>query len=413
MSNSEGAYLGIDISSRSTVLSIYKSNMEEPATVSTVLGEENYSIPTVLAKRLGMGQWFFGDEAVLKSRVKEAVLVEDLYNLALANENVFLDGEDYAARDLMVIFFNKLFSIPGPMAAMGEIEKLVICVPQISIQVMELMNFVVAKLKIDSKKLMIIDRNECFYYYALSGKPELFLYNVALFDYSGTNMISCVMNRNQATRPQLITLDVVNHGDITENKDVLFDEIIAGTFGSKLFSSVYLVGDGFDGDWMKESLSRLCKGRKVFLGKNLYSKGACYGGYIKDGKRDWPFIFIGDNDLKLNLSIKILDKNVMKFFTLIDAGESWYDAKGECEVILDGEPEFEVYIQRPESREAHTEVLELTDLPKRENRTTRLRIEARPISDVDVSIVITDLGFGEISPSSGKSWEHTISLKGV
>ena len=108
MSNSEGAYLGIDISSRSTVLSIYKSNMEEPATVSTVLGEENYSIPTVLAKRLGMGQWFFGDEAVLKSRVKEAVLVEDLYNLALANENVFLDGEDYAARDLMVIFQSQL-----------------------------------------------------------------------------------------------------------------------------------------------------------------------------------------------------------------------------------------------------------------------------------------------------------------
>ena len=225
-------------------------------------------------------------------------------------------------------------------------------------------------------------------------------------------MISVVMNRNQSTRPQLITLDVVNHGDITENKDEMFDEIIADTFGSKLFSSVYLVGDGFDGDWMKLSLSRLCKGRKVFLGKNLYSKGACYAGYIKEGKRDWPFIFIGDNDLKLNLSIKILDNNVMKFFTLIDAGQSWYDAKGECEVILDGEPEIEFYVQRPESREAHTDVLELTDIPKRENRTTRLRIEARPISDIAVSIIITDLGFGEISPASGKSWEHTITLKG-
>ena len=162
---------------------------------------------------------------------------------------------------------------------------------------------------------------------------------------------------------------------------------------------------------MKASLARLCKGRKVFMGKNLYSKGACYAGYTKDGKRDWPFVYIGDNDLKLNLSIKILENNVMKFFTLIDAGESWYDAKGECEVILDGEPEIEFYIQRPDSREAHTDVLELADMPKRENRTTRLRIEASPISDVAVSIVITDLGFGEISPSSGKSWEHTISIK--
>ena len=413
MANSEGAYLGIDINSRSTVLSIYKSNMEEPVTVSTVLGEENYSIPTVLAKRYDMGQWFFGDEAILKSRVKEAALIEDLFGLALRNEEVFLDGTAYQARDLMVIFFNKLFSIPGPMVAMGEIEKLVICVEQVNLEVMELMNYIAVKLDIDSKRLTLIDRNECFYYYALSGKPELFLYNVALFDYSASNMISCVLSRNQSTRPQLVTLDVVNHGDITENKDQMFDDIIADTFGSKLISSVYLVGDGFDGDWMKLSLSRLCKGRKVFLGQNLYSKGACYGGYIKDGRRDWPFIFIGDNDLKLNLSIKILDNNVMKFLTLIDAGESWYDAKGECEVILDGEAELEFYIQRPESREAHTEVLELTDLPKRENRTTRLRIEASPVSDVAVSIVITDLGFGEISPSSGKSWEHTISLKGV
>ena len=412
MSNSSGAYVGIDISSRSTVLSIYNSNMEEPATVSTVLGEENYSIPTVLAKKLGMGQWFFGEEALLKSRTKEAVLVDELYTLALRDEQVLVDGQNYFARDLLVIYFNKLFSIPGPMAAMSEIEKLVVCTPQISIEVMELMNYVVGKLGIDSNKLTIIDRNECFYYYALSGKPELFLYSVALFDYSGNNMVSCIMNRNQATRPQLITLDVVNHGDITENKDEMFDAIIAETFGSKLFSAVYLVGDGFDGEWMKLSLTRLCKGRKVFLGKNLYSKGACYAGFIKDGKRDWPFIFIGDNDLKLNLSIKVLENNNLRFLTLIDAGESWYDAKGECEVILDGEPELEFYLQRPESREVHTEILELTDIPKRENRTTRLRIEASPISDVAVSIVITDLGFGEISPSSGKSWEHTISLKG-
>lgn len=411
MGNSEGAYLGIDISARSTVLSIYKSNMDEPATVSTILGEENYSIPTVIAKRYGMGQWFFGDEAISKSRTKEAMLVDDLYTLALRDEEVYVDGESFQARELMVIYFNKLFAIPGPMAAMGDIEKLVVCVDQVNLEVMELMNYVISRLSIDSSRLMLIDRNECFYFYALSQRPELFLYSVALFDYSGSNMISCVMNRNQSTRPQMITLDVVNHGDLGDNRDENFDEIIADTFGSTLFSSVYLVGDGFDGEWMKVSLQRLCKGRKVFMGKNLYSKGACYAGYTKDGKRDWPFIYIGDNDLKLNLSIKILENNVMKFFTLIDAGQSWYDAKGECEVILDGEPELEFYIQRPESREAHTEVLELTDMPKRENRTTRLRIEASPISDVAVAITITDLGFGEISPSSGKSWEHTISIK--
>ena len=82
MSNPDVSFIGIDISAKSTVVSIYKSEMTEPATVSTVLGEECYSIPTVIAKRTGMSQWFFGDDAIKRSRTKEAFMVDDLYNLA-------------------------------------------------------------------------------------------------------------------------------------------------------------------------------------------------------------------------------------------------------------------------------------------------------------------------------------------
>jgi len=407
----EGVFLGIDITAKNTLLSIYKSNMSEPVTISTVLGAENYSIPTYLAKKVGLSQWFFGEEAIKRVKTKEAVEVEELFTQALRDETVFIDDNSYAARDLLVIFFKKLFSLPGASQAVGSVEKMVVCVSQVTIEVMELMNYVVTKLNIAPDKLTIIDRQESFYYYALSQAPELFLYNVALFDYSGSNMVSTMLKRNQSTRPQVVNLDVVNHGDISDNRDSQFERIIEDTFQNSVISSVYLVGDGFDGDWMKTSLTKLCKGRKVFLGKNLYSKGACYAGSIKDSTKDWPFIYIGDNDLKLNLSIKILDGNEMKFLTLIDAGESWYEAKGECEVILDGSPEIEFFIQRPESREAHVELLELTDMPERENRTTRLRILASPVSDIAINISIMDLGFGEISPSSGKVWKHTISLK--
>ncbi len=403
-------FIGIDLSARNTLLSIYKSNMEEPVTVSTVLGAENFSIPTYISKKIGMSQWYFGEEAQRRVKLKEAVEVDDLLNKAIRSETVFLDGMEYEVRELLVIFFKKLFSLPGANNALFSLEKLVICVNQVSMELMELLNFVAVRLDVDLNSLMIIDRRESFYYYALSQKPELFIYDVVLFDYSGTNLVSTVMKRNQSTRPQVITLEVENHGELIENQDLNFDRIVESVFGNSLISSVYLVGDGFDGEWMKESLTRLCKGRKVFLGKNLYSKGACFAGDIKSGLKDWPFIYIGDNDLKLNLSIKIIDGNDIKFFTLIDAGESWYEAKGECEVIIDGEPEVEFFVQRPDSREVHSQVLELTDMPPRENRTTRIRIEATPVSDAEVMIKIIDLGFGEIAPSSGKSWEHTISL---
>jgi hypothetical protein len=72
---------------------------------------------------------------------------------------------------------------------------------------------------------------------------------------------------------------------------------------------------------LKEFL--LIERRKVFLGKNLYSKGACYAGYIKDGNEKWPYTYIGDNELKLNVSLKVLSSSHMEFVNLISAGESW------------------------------------------------------------------------------------------
>ena len=119
---------------------------------------------------------------------------------------------------------------------------------------------------------------------------------------------------------------------------------------------------------------------------------------------------MGDNELKINVFLKVVDQKTPRFFTLANAGDSWYEAKGECEVILDGVPEIEFWIQKPESREAHVEVLELTDLPKRENRTTRLRITASPVSDRQVRLTIKDLGFGELVPSTNQTWEHVICL---
>ena len=200
------------------------------------------------------------------------------------------------------------------------------------------------------------------------------------------------------------------HGRLGDNPDLEFEEIIERVFAGKIISAVYLLGDGFDGDWLKVSLQKLCHNRKVFAGKDMYSRGACYAGAVKDGVKDWPFVYIGDNELKMNLSLKVVDKRIMEYLTLLNAGDSWYEAHGECEVILDGSGEIEIWIQKPDSRDAKVEILELTDLPERDNRTTRLRISARPTSDIEAVVTISDLGFGEIVPSSNKTWEHRISL---
>ena len=95
---------------------------------------------------------------------------------------------------------------------------------------------------------------------------------------------------------------------------------------------------------------------------------------------------------------------------LISAGKNWFESKGECEVILSGAYEIDFWKQLPNSREAKIETLELTDMPARPDRTTRVRITATPLSDEKIAIDIKDLGFGDIFRSSDKTWHYEMTM---
>lgn len=405
-----GIFFGIELTPRYSYVSFYQLNMDNPETISTVMGAENYEIPTFLAKKRGVGQWYFGREAKEQVKINQAIPIDDLLDKAYENETMYIETEKINARDMLVTYLKKLLTMPGHFYANAPLNKLVITVENVDIKVVDTFNYVREKLGFNNDKLMVVDYKESFYYYTLSQKPDVFLHDVAIFEYVDSEIKHCILSRNIRSIPQVVTLTEGIHKMNSANQDICFDEIVEKVFAGRIISTVYLLGDGFNNDWMKVSLQRLCRNRKVFAGKNLYSRGACYAGVVKSGKKDWPFIYIGDNELKMNLSLKVIDNNLMDYYTLLDAGVSWYEAKGECEVILDGDGELEVWIQKPDSREAKVEILELTDLPQRENKTSRLRIIAKPTSDKDVLVKIIDLGFGEIVPSSNKTWEHIISI---
>ena len=77
---------------------------------------------------------------------------------------------------------------------------------------------------------------------------------------------------------------------------------------------------------------------------------------------------------------------------------------------MSGTPEIDFWKQLPNSREAVIETLELTDLPQRPDRTTRLRITVTPVADDKVEVEIKDLGFGEIFRATDKVWKCTMTM---
>lgn len=63
------------------------------------------------------------------------------------------------------------------------------------------------------------------------------------------------------TTPQVVTLHQGNHGSLLDNRDLEFEQIIDRAFAGRAVSAVYLIGDGFDGDWMKRSPAEALPGQ--------------------------------------------------------------------------------------------------------------------------------------------------------
>jgi len=405
-----GFYVGIDIDDTYAVTSFLTAGAKEPATVSMVAGSEIFQIPVQITKKKGIGQWFIGVEAERIAREQQVTVVDALFSRAMNQEELLIEGEGYPAEELLVLFLRKLIGYASGLQGMREPEGLAISVDKLTGDTAKLLMRIGNKLGLAKEQLIILDRKSAFYYFALNQQPDLYLHDVCLYDYRDGVMKCLRLERNLSTVPQLVSIteDVAELN--VERQDEAFYQLLQAHMRGHIVSSVYLVGNAFDGDWMQMSLAFMCRGRRAFMGKNLYAKGACYAVLKQMSKVPWPYAYLGDNEMKVNVSLKVKNRGKEEFCTLLSAGDNWYEAEGSCEVILDTTKEVAIWLQLPNSRQAKVETLALSDLPERENKTTRLRITAKPVSDSKVKILIKDLGFGEIVKSSDMSWEYNMSI---
>lgn len=401
-------YIGIDLNEKYAMVSYYAKGMSEPGTFSAVTGSEVYKIPLCILEQ--DGRWQYGEEAKRRANEEGVPCVDGLWKRALAQEKAELSGGVYTASELLFRFLKKLLGLPPQGAGDVLPDKLAIATENMGSEHRKLLQSFADWVGLPSKRLILLDYRECFYYYALSQPAEMHRYDAAMFYYTVGKLIGFRLSCDKKTTPQVVTIEENRYEAIFDDRDKAFAEIAEQSFAGKMISSVYLIGDGFDRGWMEKALAVICRGRRAFMGKNLFCKGACYGAAVKSGQAVWNYVYLGNNELKVNVSLKVEDHGKSEFLSLITAGENWYEAGKECEVILKGEPSVDFWFQPPKSREAVVRSLNLTDLPRREEKTTRLRITAKPLSADKIRFSILDMGFGEIVRSSEKVWEYEITL---
>ncbi|MBQ7657471.1 MAG: hypothetical protein IJS16_00680, partial [Butyrivibrio sp.] len=164
--------------------------------------------------------------------------------------------------------------------------------------------------------------------------------------------------------------------------------------------------------WPKRSLEFLCRTRRVFQGNNLFSKGASIAARerIRPSGNASRFVFLGEDKLKANLGMKLLKCGTEVYHAILDAGVNWYEAGTTFDIIMDPSGILNIEVTPLTGKMPRIVQLYLDGLEKRPPRATRLRIAFSMGSVNEVNVKVTDLGFGELFPATGKVWEQTIEV---
>lgn len=306
---SEKVIVGYDLGNKYAQISCYVTGSEEEIrTLSSVAGSSVYTIPLALSKRQGVNQWFYGSEAIRYAGEEEGILVENLLKLARDGEPVQIDGAPIDPVALLTLFLKRSLGLLSQVTNTERIGALMITCEELDHRMLEVLTAATEGLHLKTDQICFQSHVESFYYYNLYQPEELWRHKTILCEYGDASIRTYCMECNRHTTPVVAYMEEREFPFPVPESDEKMQEIAKKLCENQMISSVYLIGEAFSRDWMKESLRYLCKGRRVFQGNNLFSKGACYGMMerLTPGENGKNHVFLGRDKLKSNIGMKVL-----------------------------------------------------------------------------------------------------------
>ncbi|MCR5673217.1 MAG: hypothetical protein K6F87_05835 [Lachnospiraceae bacterium] len=419
--------LGYDLNDTMSQISYIELNESVPETVASDAEEERLGIPTVLSKRKGVAQWEFGTAAVKAAEAGNTTLVSQLMSFANAGAKIEIEGEAYDATDLLILFVRRSLNLLSMVLTPSEVECMIFTVSSLEGKYVDILERIAAAMPVPREKIIIQTYEESIYYYILHQPEDIWEHDVSVFDYSGPFLKAYELWMNRATTPVVAFVDRTDFSEIKMPKFMMkeeesvekadrIDELILQLsheyFGGRNVGTVFLLGEGFEGGWCKKTLKFVCMGRRVFQGRNLYSKGACYCGKdkVQPCELNSDYVFLGPDKLKFNLGLNMVVAGEEEYIAVADAGENWYDSGVSYDIVLGDTKTIPLIMTPLDGKGVESIELELSGLPDRPPKASRIRLDVSFESERRMKILAEDMGFGEFFPSTGKKWEKIIEF---
>lgn len=418
--------VGFDLTDNYSQISYSFVETGEPETLSLVVGQEEYRIPTVMGKKYDSDVWLFGKDAMKASKEGECTLIKDLAFLAAQGLPVVMDDMEYDIGELLGLYIKKCLFLINEVTSLDKLETVMITVKELPQPLLETLEKAVASLHAAKTQFFFITYQESFFQYVLHQENNIWMQDVALFDYREEGMKTFTMKMNHRTTPVVTFIDSVEFPSMrivdkehakqweaeAQNLDRDFLNIAKQICEGRQVSAIYLLGDGFTQEWCKESLRYLCRNRRVFQGNNLYSKGACYFALEKvvPSALMQSYVYLAEDKLKSNLGMRVIRNGEECYMTLLDAGCSWYEAKKQCDLILEEDNKLPIIVTPMDGKNIKVAEIILDGLPMHDKRTNRIHVSIMMKNVSTVCVTIKDLGFGEFFPTSGQVWKEEFDI---
>lgn len=419
--------VGYDLGEQYSQISYCIYGQGDVEMAATVVGTRQYNIPTMLCKRKGANQWYYGKDAVKHREEEDMFPVEGLLALAKKGETVELDGETYDPVALLTLFIKRSMTLMNLIASIENIDAIMFTVEELDDRMVEVLAQAAANLNLKTSRIYIQSHTESFYYFVLHQPPELWNYQVIACEHNGMRLKTYRMECNKRTTPIVVlieeqiyeTLVIPEESeeesirqDAYQMADERFLGILQKMCEGRIVSSAYLLGDGFRAGWDERSLQFLCRNRRVFQGNNLFSRGACFGllEKLEPSETGQKYVYLGKDKLKSNIGMNVLRQGKESYFALLDAGENWYEIQKECEFLLGSEKEITFVVTPLNGKNRETKEIPLKNVNTGGAPYTRYRLEVSMCAVDTVQIRVTDLGFGEFFPASGQVWEERFQV---
>lgn len=404
--------IGIDFGEKVSQICYYDRKADEARSISMKVGSSQYEAPSCICRRIEQEDYCIGLEAEYFAREKGGIMLDNLYELSDSTDPVQMAGEEHEPWEFLSIFLKGMLKFLGILDIVKNTKCMVITTRALTPGRVKNFQKACAHLGFPEEKFMLMDYGESFYYYMLSQKRDTWNRSVAWYEFAPEKVVFRRMSMTSGTRPVLVRLEEPRESSLSEEKEARdsdFSQFIQKTLGTELYSSIQITGNGFDTEWAKQSVKALCyQKRKVFYGNNLFAKGACAAAVERLEKKNLKgYRYMSEALVLADVGMEMRVMGSPAYYSLIEAGNNWYDCKAQCELILDDMEELVFTVATMDKPEKRRVSMSLPGIPKRPNKTTRLHLELKYVSPKECEITVRDMGFGDMFPSSGKVWKET------